>query len=141
MSFSHLVKQRYSVRKYDSRPIEPEKLSAILEAGTYYLKETKTLDGYNLLDKPKEVIVGDTTSTFFVILDENKNVVDSNMVSEGQTKKEYTATSVTVENSKGVQLPSTGGKGTMMLITFGTLIAMGFAILLITQKKMTVYHD
>jgi LPXTG-motif cell wall-anchored protein len=112
-----------------------------LEAGTYYLKETKTLDGYNLLDKPKEVVVGDTTSTFFVILDENKNVVDSNMVSEGQTKKEYTATSVTVENSKGVQLPSTGGKGTMMLITFGTLIAMGFAILLITQKKMTVYHD
>ena len=33
MSFSHLVKQRYSVRKYDSRPIEPEKLIAILEAG------------------------------------------------------------------------------------------------------------
>ena len=33
MSFSELVKQRYSVRKYDSRPIEPEKLAAILEAG------------------------------------------------------------------------------------------------------------
>ena len=112
-----------------------------LEAGTYYLKETKTLDGYNLLDKPKEVVVGDTTSTFFVILDENKNVVDSNMVSEGQTKKEYTATSVTVENSKGVQLPSTGGMGTMMLITFGTMIAIAFAVLMITQKKMSIYRD
>ena len=33
MYFSDLVKQRYSVRKYDSRPVEPEKLSAILEAG------------------------------------------------------------------------------------------------------------
>lgn len=33
MSFSELVKQRYSVRKYDSRPVEPEKLAAILEAG------------------------------------------------------------------------------------------------------------
>ena len=33
MSFSDLVKQRYSVRKYDSRPIEAEKLTAILEAG------------------------------------------------------------------------------------------------------------
>ena len=33
MSFSELVKQRYSVRKYDSRTIEPEKLAAILEAG------------------------------------------------------------------------------------------------------------
>ena len=33
MSFSELTKQRYSVRKYDSRPVEPEKLAAILEAG------------------------------------------------------------------------------------------------------------
>ena len=33
MSFSELVKQRYSVRKYDSRPVEQEKLTQILEAG------------------------------------------------------------------------------------------------------------
>ena len=33
MSFSELVKQRYSVRKYDPRPIEAEKLAQILEAG------------------------------------------------------------------------------------------------------------
>lgn len=33
MSFSELVKQRYSVRKYDSRPIEAEKMEQILEAG------------------------------------------------------------------------------------------------------------
>ena len=36
---------------------------------------------------------------------------------------------------------STGGTGTMMLITLGTLVAVGFAILLITQKKMTAYRD
>ena len=33
MAFSDLVKQRYSVRKYDARPVEQEKLTAILEAG------------------------------------------------------------------------------------------------------------
>ena len=33
MAFSDLVKQRYSVRKYESRPVEPEKLAMILEAG------------------------------------------------------------------------------------------------------------
>lgn len=33
MHFSDLVKQRYSVRKFDSRPIEAEKLAKILEAG------------------------------------------------------------------------------------------------------------
>ena len=44
-------------------------------------------------------------------------------------------------NSTGVELPSTGGEGTMMLITIGTMIAMAFAVLLITHKKMSVYHD
>ena len=33
MSFAELVKQRYSVRKYDPRPIEQEKMAQILEAG------------------------------------------------------------------------------------------------------------
>ena len=33
MSFAELVKQRYSVRKYDSCPIEREKMEQILEAG------------------------------------------------------------------------------------------------------------
>lgn len=33
MSFSQLVRQRFSVRKFDSRPLEPEKLRLILEAG------------------------------------------------------------------------------------------------------------
>ena len=33
MSFAELVKERYSVRKFDSRPIEEEKLQEILEAG------------------------------------------------------------------------------------------------------------
>ena len=33
MSFERLVKSRYSVRKYDPRPIEREKLAKILEAG------------------------------------------------------------------------------------------------------------
>ena len=33
MRFTELVRQRYSVRKYDSRPVEQEKLAVILEAG------------------------------------------------------------------------------------------------------------
>lgn len=33
MSFAELMKARYSVRKFDPRPVEPEKLTQILEAG------------------------------------------------------------------------------------------------------------
>ncbi|MBE6969757.1 MAG: nitroreductase [Ruminococcaceae bacterium] len=35
MAFADLVKRRYSVRKYDPRSIEPEKLQLILEAGRW----------------------------------------------------------------------------------------------------------
>ena len=33
MSFTEMVRQRYSVRKFDDRPVEKEKLDKILEAG------------------------------------------------------------------------------------------------------------
>ena len=33
MNFSELIRERYSVRKFDSRPVEKEKLDKILEAG------------------------------------------------------------------------------------------------------------
>ena len=46
-----------------------------------------------------------------------------------------------IANNKGVELPSTGGKGTMMLLTFGTMVAVAFAVLMITQKKMSIYND
>ena len=96
-----------------------------LAEGTYYLKETKAPAGYNQLSDVIEVVV-----------DKNKDA-------------EYTIGEVTYEifnstevvNNSGVELPSTGGQGTMLMITIGTMMAIAFAVLLITQKKMSVYHD
>ena len=112
-----------------------------LEAGDYYLKETKAPDSYNILPAPHKVSVGQTNNTFFVVHDANGNVVNAQEAEEGYKKTSYTATSTTVENNRGVELPSTGGMGTMMLITFGTMVAMAFGVLLITQKKMSIYRD
>lgn len=114
-----------------------------LESGTYYLKETVAPGGYNKLDKAEVVTVGDTNNSFFVIVDPTTGqVFDKQTADENNLQKvTYTATSVVVENSTGVVLPSTGGEGTMMLITIGSIVALAFAVLLITHKKMTVYHD
>ena len=112
-----------------------------LEAGDYYLKETVAPDGYNKLATTTMVTVGQTNHSFFVIADANGNVYDAQSATGDQVKHTYTATSTIVENSKGVELPSTGGEGTMMLITIGSMVAMAFAVLLITHKKMSVYHD
>ena len=112
-----------------------------LEAGNYYLKETEAPDGYNKLATTTAVTVGQTNNSFFVIADANGNVYDAQTATGDQVRHTYTASSAVVENSKGVALPSTGGAGTVMLITVGTVVAMAFAVLLITHKKMTVYQD
>ena len=112
-----------------------------LEAGDYYLKETAAPNGYNKLTTTTTVTVGNTNHSFFVIADSSGNVVDAQTATGDQTKHTYTVTSTKVENSKGVELPSTGGEGTMRMITIGTIVALGFAVLLITNKKMRAYQD
>lgn len=52
MSFIQMTKDRYSVRKFDGRPVEPEKLTEILEAG----RRAPTAVNY----QPQRVLVIDT---------------------------------------------------------------------------------
>ena len=112
-----------------------------LAAGTYYLKEVEAPAGYNALALPVELKAGENIRPFMIFADENGNVAD--IQEEDGTFKEYTLnlTHTVVHNSKGVELPSTGGVGTFWLITIGTLVAIGFAVFLITNKKMSVYTD
>ena len=112
-----------------------------LKAGTYYLKEVEAPDGYNALTQPVEIKAGEGISPFFIYADKDGNVAD--IQAEDGIHEEYRLdlTHTVVHNSKGVVLPSTGGEGTFWLITIGALVAIGFAVFMITQKKMSVYTD
>ena len=112
-----------------------------LEAGTYYLLEVEAPAGYNALTLPVEIKAGEGTRSFNIFADANGNVADIQQTDGVHTEKIYDLTHTVVHNSKGTELPSTGGEGTFWLITIGTLLAICFAVFLITHKKMSVYTD
>ena len=112
-----------------------------LDAGTYYLKEVEAPDGYNALTQPVVLEAGTDIRPFSIFADKDGNVADIQAENGTHTEVRYDLTHTVVHNSKGVVLPSTGGQGTIWLITIGTLLAIGFAIFLITHKKMSVYTD
>ena len=112
-----------------------------LKEGSYYLKEVEAPAGYNALTQPVEVKAGEEISSFIIFADKDGNVADIQQTDGVHLEISYDLTQTVVHNSKGVVLPSTGGTGTFWLITIGTLIAIGFAVFLITHKKMSVYTD
>ncbi len=112
-----------------------------LKEGTYFLKEVEAPDGYNALTQPVKFEAGKDIRPFSIFADEDGNVADVQEEDGIHTENRYDLTHTVVHNSKGVVLPSTGGMGTFWLITIGTLLAIGFAVFLITHKKMSVYTD
>lgn len=112
-----------------------------LKEGTYYLKEVEAPAGYNALTQPVEFKAGEEIRSFTIFADENGNVANIQQTDGVHHEINYDLTHTVVHNSKGVVLPSTGGMGTFWLITIGTILAIGFAVFLITHKKMSVYTD
>lgn len=112
-----------------------------LKAGTYYLKEVEAPAGYNALSLPVEIKAGEGMRSFMIYADEDGKVADIQAEDGIHSEHILDVTHTVVHNSKGVELPSTGGEGTFWLITIGTLLAIGFAVFLITHKKMSVYND
>ena len=112
-----------------------------LKEGNYFLKEVEAPDGYNALTQPVKFEAGTDIRPFSIFADDNGNVADIQEEDGIHTENRYDLTHTVVHNSKGVVLPSTGGMGTLWLITIGTILVIGFAVFLITHKKMSVYTD
>ena len=119
-----------------------------LANGDYYLVETKTVDGYNLLTKPVEVKLDVTATTTW----QKTNVYDAsgNLVKHGTvTKTTFTHTSnngdatktelavAKVINRKGFTLPVTGGFGTLLFSGIGVLLVLAGVGVLFSLKKKT----
>ena len=87
-----------------------------LDADTYYLEEVTAPTGYNKLTSKVEVIIS--------------------KVGSNNTFSRFTAE---VLNYTGSQLPETGGMGTTLFLTLGSILVIGFGLLLVT--KLRVYKE
>ena len=84
-----------------------------LDAGTYYLEETKAPDGYNKLTAPVTVTITE----------------------DGKVNETANGT-VYVSNNAGATLPSTGGMGTTLFYVIGGGLMVAAVVLLVTKKRM-----
>lgn len=98
-----------------------------LGEGTYYLVETATAGGYNVLDHAISITV---TATY----DKTTGHVNGGRVSIKNGTAESND-SVSVENVKGLLLPSTGGMGTVAFAVVGLIVMAGAAVTLIIKKR------
>lgn len=94
-----------------------------LDAGTYYLEETKAPAGYNMLKDPIEIVI---TAT-----------IDNNNAGTATITYNKTSTgTVEVLNQTGTELPSTGGMGTTIFYVLGGVLMAGAFVLLVVRKRM-----
>lgn len=98
-----------------------------LDAGTYYLHETKAPAGYNLPAKDFKVEITATTANgqnwsgaAADALTALQVKVDDGTAIEGDTQNGNVA--INIANTQGSSLPSTGGMGTVMLYVAGVAV-------------------
>lgn len=115
-----------------------------LANGTYYLVETETAEGYNLLSAPVKVELNISAKTTWKQVDhydDQGNLVkhdvdykETTFEGSNETSTGYVLT--TIINRKGLNLPVTGGFGTLLFSCIGALLVVGgVGVLMSTKKK------
>ena len=115
-----------------------------LSNGNYKLIETKTDKEYNLLQKPVDVSLTIQYTTNWI---KNETYEDGKLVKKTYVSTTFTPAAdknntltenpvTTVINRKGINLPVTGGFGTLLFSGIGALLVVGgVGVLMSTKKK------
>lgn len=110
-----------------------------LENDTYYLKETKTLEGYNLLSEPFEITLNVTETTDWTKGGTFKGS-EKAVKTYGDTTYDLDEALGTsnIINKRGFVLPQTGGMGYLLFCAVGVALIAGGAALIFGGRKKKV---
>lgn len=115
-----------------------------LEVGTYVLQETKAPAGYIKDSTTHNVVI---TATYG-----DKGILESYTITiDNKSTDHYSATTSKIDsvvksadntsfpivNTKGTELPSTGGMGTTLFYIIGGVLVLGAGVLLVTRRRMS----
>lgn len=103
-----------------------------LKPGTYKLKETKTNAGYVLLKNPVVIVITQTNATTGVA---TAKVGNKDVTMIGDNGSLTAKVPLTVVNSKGFNLPVTGGRGIALFTIAGIAIVAAAGSLLFMRKR------
>lgn len=117
-----------------------------LDDGTYYLREIKAPDGYNLLEDDLKIVITATTTNgqtwngaAATALTALTISVDDAAAENGEPNTG--AVAITVENNGGSTLPETGGIGTTIFYVAGALLVLCAGVLLFVRLRMRKAGD
>ena len=108
-----------------------------ISEGTYLITENQAPEGYNTLKNPIEIEIdiiypADSTGSATI----NSSIVTNANNSTISTNTTTGVVELTVPNTSGLQLPSTGGVGTVIFMASGIILMIfaGVAVL-VTQQR------
>lgn len=111
-----------------------------LDDGTYYLREIKAPDGYNLLENDVKIVITATTDNGqdWDGMDDTALTgltiqVDNDPATNGDLNDGTVA--VTVANNQGATLPETGGVGTTLFYIIGGVLVVAAVVVLVARRR------
>lgn len=135
----------------DIYTLEDDAKEITLSEGTFYLKEIKAPDGFNLLKGELKLTLKATSTvtelgtviTWHPTI-EALNVNDKELatvvtqtitIGEGEDAQTVTVADIQIANKEGFQLPSTGGIGTVIFTVVGILVMAAVVVIAIKSNK------
>lgn len=117
-----------------------------LDDGTYYLREIKAPDGYNLLEDDLKIVITATTTNGQTWNGDAATALTALTISVDDAAAENGepntgAVAITVENNGGSTLPETGGIGTTIFYAAGALLVLCAGVLLFVKLRMRKAGD